>query len=178
MYFTQPVTSEIMDIYLLRHAIAVERGTPGYERDSDRELTPKGAKRMRRVAQGMLAMELSFDVILSSPFARAKQTAEIVADVFEAHKSLEFTDTLAVCGDPEELIKLIGKKYDAVESVLLVGHEPYMSSLISLLVSGDQNLMVTMKKGGLCKLSVESLRYDQCATLEWLLTPSQMILMR
>ena len=167
-----------MDLYLLRHAIAVERGTPGYERDSDRELTPKGTKRMRRVAQGMLAMELSFDVILSSPYARAKQTADIVADIFEAHKSLEFTDTLAVGGDPEELIKLIEKKYNAAESILLVGHEPYMSSLISLLLAGDQSVDVTMKKGGLCKLSVDELRYGQCATMEWLLAPSQMILMR
>jgi len=167
-----------MDIYLLRHAIAVERGTPGYERDSDRELTPKGAKRMRRVARGMLAMELSFDVILSSPFARAKKTAEIVADVFDAHKSLEFTDTLAVGGDPEELIKLIEEKYDAAERVLLVGHEPYMSSLISLLLAGDKSVNVTMKKGGLCKLSVDVLRYGQCAILEWLLAPSQMILIR
>lgn len=167
-----------MELYLLRHAIAVEHGAPGFERDSDRVLTPKGAKRMRRVARGMLAMNLFFDVILSSPFARAKQTAEIVADVFDAHKSLEFTDTLAVGGDPEELIKLIGKKYDAVERVLLVGHEPYMSSLISLSLAGDQSVSVTMKKGGLCKLSVDVLRYGQCATLEWLLAPSQMILMR
>ncbi len=167
-----------MELYLLRHAIAVEHGAPGFKQDSDRVLTPKGANKMRRAARGMLAMKASFDVILSSPFARAKQTAEIVADVFNARKNLEFTETLAVGGDPEELIKLIGKKYDAAETILLVGHEPYMSSLISLLLSGDQSVGVTMKKGGLCKLNIDMLRYGQCATLEWLLTPSQMILMR
>jgi phosphohistidine phosphatase len=167
-----------MDLYLLRHGIAVPHGAPGFERDSDRELTPKGAKKMRRAAEGMKAMELTFDVILSSPFSRAKQTAEIVADVFGAQKSLEFTDSLAVGGDPEDLIKLITSKYSNVQSVLLVGHEPYMSSLISLLLAGDQSVAVTMRKGGLCKLIVDSLRHGQCATLDWLLAPSHMVLMR
>lgn len=166
-----------MDLYLLRHAIAVEHGAPGYEKDSNRVLTPKGTKKMRRAAEGMQAMELSFDIILSSPFARARQTAEIVAEVFDAMKSLEFTDSLAVGGDPEELIGLINTKYSAVQSFLLVGHEPYMSSLISLLVAGDQSVTVTMKKGGLCKLTIDMLRHGQCATLEWLLSPAQMALM-
>ena len=167
-----------MDLYLLRHAIAVPHGTPGFERDSERELTPKGAKKMRRAAEGMRVMELAFDIILSSPFARAKQTAEIVAEVFGAQKSLEFTDSLAVGGDPEELIKLINTKYSKIQSILLVGHEPSMSSLISLLLAGDQSVAVTMKKGGLCKLTIDTLRHGQCATLEWLLTSSQMTLMR
>jgi phosphohistidine phosphatase len=166
-----------MDLYLLRHAIAVPHGAPGFERDSDRELTPKGAKKMRRAAEGMQAMELSFDIILSSPFARAKQTAEIVAEVFRAQKRVEFTDLLAVGGDPEELISLITTKHSAVQSILLVGHEPYMSSLISLLVAGDQSVAVTMKKGGLCKLTIDTLLYGRCASLEWLLTPGQMVLM-
>jgi len=60
---------------------------------------------------------------------------------------------------------------------LLVGHEPYLSELISLLVAGDSSLCVVMKKGGLCKLSVETLKHGRCACLEWLLTPKQMALM-
>ncbi len=60
---------------------------------------------------------------------------------------------------------------------MLVGHEPYLSTLISLLLSGDGGLQVEMKKGGLCKLSVESLKHGRCAKLEWLLTPRQMRLM-
>ena len=63
------------------------------------------------------------------------------------------------------------------ESVLLVGHEPYLSGLISLLVSGKETFTVTMKKGGLCKLSTDSLHHGRCAALDWLLTPRQMALM-
>jgi len=63
----------------------------------------------------------------------------------------------------------------APENVLLVGHEPYLSRLISLLVSGGMDVAaIEMKKGGLCKLEVAALRHGQCARLAWLLPPSQM----
>ena len=163
-----------MDLYILRHAIAVQRGTPGYEDDSKRPLTGKGAKKMNRIAEGMLALDLSFDVILSSPFTRAKQTAEIVAEVFHAEKKLEFTEHLEVGGDAEKLVDLINDTYSSASSVMLVGHEPYLSGLISMLLSGSEDLSITLKKGGLCKLTVTALRYGQCATLDWLLAPAQM----
>jgi phosphohistidine phosphatase len=59
----------------------------------------------------------------------------------------------------------------------LVGHEPYLSELIALLIAGDAPVRITMRKGGLCKLSVDALQYGRCAVLEWLLTPKQMGLM-
>ena len=164
-----------MELYLLRHAIAEERGSGAYPDDSKRPLTAKGVRRMRRIAEGMLALELSFDAILSSPYARARQTAEIVARVFDAEKILEFTDELAVGGDGEKLVDHITTDYPVVSRLLLVGHEPFMSSFISMLVSGDQSLSVTMKKGGLCKLIVDYLQYGRCATLEWLLAPAHLV---
>ena len=57
------------------------------------------------------------------------------------------------------------------ESVLLVGHEPYLSGFIALLCAGDGGLRLALKKGGLCRLDAETLRHGQCATLEWLFTP-------
>jgi phosphohistidine phosphatase len=167
-----------MELYVLRHAIAVERGTPGFVDDSQRPLTDKGAQKMQRVAKGMLALELSFDIILSSPFIRAKQTAEIVADVFRAQKKLEFTPHLEVGGEPKKLIDLINEKHGSDSSILLVGHEPYLSGFISMMIAGTDVLSITMKKGGLCKLSASELRYGKCATLEWLLTPGQMAIIR
>lgn len=164
-----------MVLYILRHAIAVEHGTPGYKDDSQRPLTEKGAKKMRRIAEGMLALDLSFDVILSSPFTRAKQTAEIVAGVFHARKKLEFTHHLEVGGDPEKLIEAINENHGSESRLVLVGHEPYLSGLVSMLIAGAGNLDITMKKGGLCKLSVAGLHYGRCATLEWLLSPGQLV---
>jgi phosphohistidine phosphatase len=163
-----------MDLLLLRHAIAVERGTPGYEHDSDRPLTKKGIQKMYRVAEGMLALDFSFDVVLSSPFARAKHTAEIVVEVFKARKKLEFTSLLATDGDPAKLVDLVNERYADKNSVMLVGHEPYLGRLASVLVTGRDDLGIVLKKGGLCKLSMSRLSYDRCANLEWFLTPSQM----
>jgi len=68
-----------MELYLLRHGLAVERGTTGFENDSARPLTPKGRRQLRQIAAAMKRLNLRCDLILSSPFRRAKQTAEIVA---------------------------------------------------------------------------------------------------
>jgi phosphohistidine phosphatase len=111
---------------------------------------------------------------LSSPFVRARQTAEIVARVFKMKKKLRLTSNLAVGGDPEELIGEFKSDYDSLESILLVGHEPYLGHFISLLLTGDSSLSLEMKKAGLCKLNIDTLGYGRCATLEWLLTPGQL----
>jgi phosphohistidine phosphatase len=166
-----------MNLYILRHGIAVERGAPEYPNDADRPLTPKGERKLEQIAEAMEAMELSFDLILSSPYARARQTAEIVAEALHARKKLQFTDSLTPEGSPRKLVELIHGLKQQPDDVLLSGHEPYLSGLISLLVSGDRGLSVIMKKGGLCKLSVEQLKPGRCASLEWLLTPKQMALM-
>ena len=166
----EPLT-EPMTLYLLRHAIAAERGTPGYTDDSKRPLTSKGAKKMKRIAQGMKTLGIEFDLLLSSPYARARQTAEIVAAVFHTKKKLCFSEHLTVEGDPVKLIYQLTHKHRSAVNVILVGHEPYLSSLASVLLTGQEELPLTFKKGGLCKLAVRRLLLAQCATLEWLLTP-------
>ena len=166
-----------MNLYLLRHGIAVERGSADYAQDADRPLTPKGERKLWRITEAMEAFGLSFDLILSSPYVRARQTAEIVADAFKARKKLEFSDTLTPGGSARKLIESLNALKPPPENILLVGHEPYLSGLVSLLVSGDSGLLVVMKKGGLCKLGAESLKNGRCASLEWLLTPKQMGLM-
>ncbi len=167
-----------MDLFILRHAIAVERGTEGFEKDSDRPLTEKGEKKMYEIAEGMRALELNIDLILSSPFARAQRTAEIAAEVLKCQKKLRFTDTLATTAEPRDVVDELLGKYTDREGVMLVGHEPYLSSLISILTTGSSSLSVVMKKGGLCKLAIGSLSYGQCATIEWLLTPRHLTKIR
>jgi phosphohistidine phosphatase len=166
-----------MNLYILRHGIAVERDASSRGKDADRTLTPKGERRLWRITEAMAALELSFDLILSSPHLRAKQTAEIVAEAFRARKKPELLDSLTPESDPKTLIEHLHGLQPAPESVLLVGHEPYLSGLISRLVSGNVGLAVELKKGGLCRLTTESLKCGRCATLEWLLTPKQMELM-
>ena len=165
-----------MILYVLRHGIAALRGTAEYPDDSTRPLTGKGEKKMRRIAGGMEALGLEFDLILSSPFLRARQTAEIVATAFQGEKKLELTPLLEVGAETEDLVRdLVSRE---VENVLLVGHEPFLSTLVALLISGDPATEIRMKKGGLCMLSAQHLIHGRCATLEWLLTPAQLTRLR
>jgi len=163
-----------MELYFLRHATAVDRGTPRYDDDSQRPLTADGRKQMGRAAKGMKALGLKFDLILSSPYVRAADTAQIVASHLD--EEVTFTDFLIPDGNPLELIREISDA--GVQRVLLVGHEPDLSGLISILISGGSDAAIELKKGGLCRLTTEKLIFGECATLNWLLTPKQLRAMR
>jgi phosphohistidine phosphatase len=166
-----------MNLFLLRHGLAVDRSAPGYKKDADRPLTPKGKQRLWRVTDAMEEMDLEFDLILASPYLRAAQTAEIVAEAFELRKKLALSDHLTPSGNPKLLLEHINQLEPAPKNVLLVGHEPYLGQLIGLLVAGNTNAQLDLKKGALAKLETETLRCGRCATLAWLLTPKQMALM-
>ena len=160
-----------MDLYIIRHAIAVDRATSDDESDSERPLTDKGRKKMRQIAKALRHLGVEFDLILSSPYVRACETAEILADVFKMKKEIVFSDHLIPDGNPELLIGEINEKH-SVDSLAMVGHEPHLSSLIGLLTSEGSRLALTLKKGGVCHLSADDLHHqDHRATLEWLLTP-------
>jgi phosphohistidine phosphatase len=168
-----------MNFYILRHGIAQEMGMPGMDKDSERELVPEGRRKLRKIAAAMNALDLSLDVILTSPYVRAEQTAWTVAEAFGMKAKVELTDDLTPSGSMRDLIAAINGRKPAPADVLLVGHEPYLSELISLLVSGGgDGISVVLKKGGFCRLSVQTLKYGRCASLEWLLTPKQMGLMK
>jgi len=156
-----------MEIYILRHGVAAERGTPGYKKDSDRPLTKEGEDKMHQIAEAILGMELKFDLILSSPYIRAAQTAQIVAN--ELDEEVTFTDALIPDGNPLDLIAEIND--EKPQRLLLVGHEPDLSRLASVLITGGSDAVIELKKGGLCKLTSDKLTFGQCATLNWLLTP-------
>jgi len=162
-----------MNLYFLRHAIAVEK-EEWRKPESERPLTDEGIRKMRRVAEGMRALKLSFDWILTSPARRAYDTAEIVAKEFKAGQKVRILKSLAPDGDPKILVKHLALNFRSWESVLLVGHEPYLSHLISMLLTGEPEPPFELKKGGLSLLSADSLTYGRCARLEWLIQPKQL----
>lgn len=163
-----------MNLFLLRHGIAVERGTPGFSNDDARPLTPKGKRQLRKIAAALRALEPGFDAVLSSPLVRARQTAEIVAAELKLKKRLAFADELKPGSGAKMLVQKIGALEAAPENILLVGHEPDFSGLISLFITGKTGAGLVLKKGGLAKLEIENLRAGKCAVLAWLLTPKQM----
>jgi len=126
-----------LNLYILRHAIAVDALTPGIENDSQRPLTQEGAVKMRAIARGMKKMDLELDLLLSSPYIRARQTADIVAGEFKLKSEFHVTSALAPGAPEGKVIAEILKRYPQKNSVLLVGHEPSLSALIAKLLSGD-----------------------------------------
>ncbi|MBI5684398.1 MAG: phosphohistidine phosphatase SixA [Verrucomicrobia bacterium] len=162
-----------MDIYILRHAEAEDIG-PDCMTDAGRQLTAKGERQSSDAAAALRDMDVSFDLILVSPLVRARQTAGIIAKAMKLAKRIEITDDLAPDGEPTALVAAVNKRAAKLSSVLLVGHEPWLSRFISQLVAGCPDLAIKMKKAGLCKLTAGELRHDRCATLEWLLTPKQL----
>lgn len=159
-----------MNLFLLRHGLAVERTIPGFKLDRDRPLTNQGRKKIRRVAALLKKVQGSFDLILTSPYLRAHQTAELVAEILGESKKLKTSDHLAPGKPLTGLIQELSHRPE-LENILLVGHEPDLSRLISVLVAGKPGLAVDLKKGGLCKLEISALRAGHCAKLKWLLTP-------
>jgi len=121
-----------MDLYILRHAIAAECSATATGGDSQRPLTVDGVEKMRRATRGMRAMELEFDLILSSPYLRAKQTAEILAAAWEDKAELEEDARLYDASFTTLLDRArgLGREH---KSVGLVGHNPGLGELATAL---------------------------------------------
>jgi len=164
-----------MNLYLLRHGLAAPSLSAGARADALRPLTPKGRRKVEKIARAMKRMDLGLELILSSPLTRARQTALIVAEVLGLSRQVEFVRELEARTTPAAILAQLGRTRLPPENILLVGHEPSLSGLVSLLLSGSTALRVQLKKGGLCKLSLRRFQPGERATLEWLLTPGQML---
>ena len=164
-----------MDLYVLRHGVAEDRGGSGCRSDGERPLTAKGVRRMARQVRGLRSLEVSIDVVLTSPLVRAVQTAEIVHEGLRVTGGLVTSNALAPGGSPSQLISNLATGYSSTGDVMVVGHEPYLSSLISILTTGDPEPVVRLRKGALCKVRVPAPRYGRCGWIEWSMTPKQMM---
>ena len=164
-----------MELYVLRHGLAADKSDARYLNDRDRPLTLEGRKTTRALARRLRTLKWSFDLILTSPLIRARQTAELTASPLRSKSKLHVTEHLAPEGEMAALIREINSARPRAESILLVGHEPYLSELISILLSGEFNLPIRLKKGGICKLEIDSLKLGRCAELQLLASPKFML---
>lgn len=161
-----------MKLYLMRHGIAEQAGHGDPERDRDRALTSEGEKRVSEVARGLRRLGVKPEVMLTSPLLRARQTAEIVAEILELRERLEETEHLGVPPDSTALVRQLARLRPRPDVVMLIGHEPHLSEFTALLVAGPSSgVRLTFKKGGVARLEVTALEAGRCATLEWLLPP-------
>ncbi len=166
-----------MNLYLLRHGEAADRGSVSRDRDDERPLSDEGRRRVGRVARGLRAIGVDVDVILSSPLLRALQTAQAVAAAFRPGPRVESTPHLAPGGSATKLLELIASRHGRHDGVLLVGHEPDLGAFAASLMFGEAIPCLRLKKGGLVRLSASPPFTSRCAELLWLLTPRQLMVL-
>lgn len=165
-----------MELYFMRHGIAVAGSDPGIRSDRERALTQKGIKRIRKAAKGLLALGVSFDRILTSPVKRARQTADLVVEALKMKDHLEEVQELSPGGSVQELLSRLSA-FQGTKHLLMVGHEPLLSETASFLLSGAEKTEMRLKKGGVCCIQVENLPPKKRALLQWMLTPKQLRLL-
>jgi phosphohistidine phosphatase len=154
-----------MQIYLLRHGIA-EDARPGLS-DADRALTPEGKDKLRRVLK---RASTTPSLILSSPYKRAVETAEIAAQVLGYAGKIVRIEALVPNGSPYAVWDELRARKEEV-AVLLAGHEPLMSSIVAFLLDSP-SLQVDMKKAALVRIDCERLGPKPGGILKWMLTPA------
>ncbi len=159
-----------MDLYLVRHAIAFDPDPTKWPDDRDRPLTPKGEKRFARAARGLGDLVDSVDVVLSSPFARAWRTAEILCKEIGWPEPTR-CEALEAGRAPAEALQAL-QPHAGVKAAALVGHEPSMHELASYLLTAETNhALLEFRKGGVARLSIDGSLRPGSATLIWLLPP-------
>lgn len=155
-------------LYFLRHAIAVPRGTEGV-REEERPLTEAGREKIKKAAKGIRRLGVPIEAILSSPLTRAYQTAEIVAETLPTAPEIEIEAELSPDGDLQKFLKKIKKRPET--SFLLTGHEPSLSSWIEDLLGCERTASILMRKGALCHLEVDLYETPPHARMIFLLQP-------
>jgi len=156
-----------MELYLVRHAIAEDRADAG---DDERALTEAGRAKMIRATQGLRKLKVRPDLILTSPLRRACETAEILAQGLNRPK-VEVSAELSPAADLKTVAPAL-RPHARLKAVMLVGHQPGLSELASLLLTGsERRLYVDFKKGGVACIEAELAEDATRCILRWLTTP-------
>jgi phosphohistidine phosphatase len=153
----------------MRHGAALDVGQGGIRRDADRCLSPEGVAKTREVAEGLAALELAFDAIGASPLVRARQTAEIVAEVAAPKVAVTNCFFLQPGGATSDLVAWLASS--RADSILAVGHFPDLAIMASELLTGQSNADIQFKKAAVCCLAFDDKPALGGARLEWLMQP-------
>lgn len=158
-----------MEIYLLRHGIAELQGRRSIS-DCDRLLTPEGKRKLRRTGRWLVSRKDRPGLILSSPYRRAVQSAEVIREFFPDAK-LRLSGVLTPEGDVRKAAQLLVRQNPAVP-VLISSHEPFLGKFSSYLITSSSQAVFEFKKAGLMKLFWETPSVmGGGALMEWFVSP-------
>jgi phosphohistidine phosphatase len=165
-----------MDVYLVRHAIAHERNPARWPDDALRPLTAAGRHKFRKAGRGLRTLLPKSARVLTSPFVRARETADILARAAKLPKPVEASELAAGAATAKtfQLLRAHERK-----AVVLIGHEPNLSAWLSSALAGDRaRLGIEFKKGGAACVRFEQTIAPGKGTLIWMLPPRALRAMR
>jgi phosphohistidine phosphatase len=156
-----------MEIYILRHGIAEE--AHGGMKDADRALTPEGVKKLQAVLRRARSAEVTPSIIVTSPYRRARETAQIAVEVLRGDPSLVESRALTPESSPEAVWEAV-RAHKGAEQLMLVGHEPLLSSVYAYLL-GSPSVQIDVKKGSVGRIDLDRLNGQPHGVLRWLIYP-------
>ena len=154
-------------LYLVRHAIAAERGAD-WPDDDIRPLTARGVSRFKASIDGLIRLDVAADEIFTSPLVRAKQTAQLLAAGLPGRAPVKILEALSPGHAPASVLAQLARA-SRRRRIVLVGHEPGLGELAAHLIGAGRAL--PFKKGGVCHIDVESLTSRRAGALNWFVTP-------
>jgi phosphohistidine phosphatase len=155
------------ELYEIRHGVAEERGE-AWPDDTKRPLTTRGVSRLQKAAHAINQLGVRFDVVLTSPLVRARQTAEVVAAAFGRKPPIVLTESLAPGATYASLLEDLSK-HSRRSRIALVGHEPGIGAIAARLSGAERPF--EFKKGAIARIDVSTLPPDGPGRLRWFLTP-------
>jgi len=161
-----------MQLYIVRHGIAIDREDPKCPPEAERYLTEEGVEKTKQVAEAVAALGIQADLMFSSPYVRATQTAAIFASELEYSKQkIRRTDSLLPGAEPGAFLRELAREKD-VSTVLCFGHAPHVDGLLAAAVGASRHI-TSMKKAGVALVELKRLLPPTCQ-LVWLITPKLM----
>lgn len=163
-----------MKLILVRHALAEDREEFFKKNMEDhlRPLTPKGKKKMEKIATEFVELIGHVDHIITSPYTRAKETAKILKDVYTDASVIEAAE-LVPQSPPQSFLKWLRSFSGQFETLMAVGHEPQLSVFASFLLTGETTSRIDFKKSGMICFEFESTEdlVQRHIQLKWMIHP-------
>jgi phosphohistidine phosphatase len=158
-----------MQLYIVRHGIAIDRADPKCPPDPERYLTEEGVEKTKQVAKGVVALGATADLLLSSPYVRAMQTAEIFASALEYSKQkIRRTDLLLPGAETSMLFRELAKDKQS-STIFLFGHAPHLDEVIATAL-GSKHHLTSLKKAGVALIELKRVS-PPSAEILWLAPP-------
>ena len=161
-----------MQLYIVRHGIAIDREDPKCPAEAERYLTEEGVEKTKQVAKGVAALGVTGDLLITSPYVRAVQTAEIFADALDyARQKIRRNEMLLPGSEPTLLFRELAREKQAA-TIFLFGHAPHLDGLIAAAL-GSKKHLTSLKKAGVALIELKRISPPMGA-LTWLAIPKML----